>query len=285
MVFFVIYGAIVLVINYVVAAVLYRKSSYYKVTHKSYYDMRRNKGSRGEHSIYTILKNYENKGARFLFNSYVPKENGETTEIDLLMIYRSGIYVIESKNYKGWIFGNSTSKTWTQTLAQGRDQRARKEHFPNPILQNKSHIKYLKEVVGSQIPIHSLVVFSNNCTFKDVNVNEPDVRVIYRCGTISTIEEMDSGIGSKLTDSEIKEIYDKLFPYTQVGDDVKLKHIADINRQVYGYESGQTEQPNFRRCPRCGGNLVVRVAKKGNNAGNKFYGCSNYPRCRYTKNY
>ena len=41
---------------------------------------------------------------------------------------------------------------------------------------------------------------------------------------------------------------------------------------------------NSMVCPRCGGNLVLRTARKGENAGNQFYGCSNFPKCRYVKN-
>jgi restriction system protein len=36
-------------------------------------------------------------------------------------------------------------------------------------------------------------------------------------------------------------------------------------------------------CPKCGGEMVMRTAKKGPNPGQKFWGCSNFPRCRYTK--
>ncbi|MBR3447258.1 MAG: topoisomerase DNA-binding C4 zinc finger domain-containing protein [Oscillospiraceae bacterium] len=39
-----------------------------------------------------------------------------------------------------------------------------------------------------------------------------------------------------------------------------------------------------RKCPRCGAELVLRTAKKGNNAGKQFYGCSAFPKCRYTRN-
>lgn len=47
---------------------------------------------------------------------YVPKDDGTTTEIDLIMLSPMGIYVFESKNYSGWIFGNEKSRYWTQTL-------------------------------------------------------------------------------------------------------------------------------------------------------------------------
>ena len=55
------------------------------------------------------------------------------------MIHEKGIFVIESKNYSGWIFGNERDKKWTQVLANGD-----KNYFFNPILQNKIHIKYNK---------------------------------------------------------------------------------------------------------------------------------------------
>ncbi|WP_373119180.1 topoisomerase DNA-binding C4 zinc finger domain-containing protein [Holdemania massiliensis] len=33
-------------------------------------------------------------------------------------------------------------------------------------------------------------------------------------------------------------------------------------------------------CPRCGGKLLLRTAKKGQNTGKYFYGCANFPQCR-----
>ena len=51
-----------------------------------------------------------------LKNIYIPKEDGGTSEIDLLFITPKGIFVIESKNYSGWIFGDEYSQYWTQSL-------------------------------------------------------------------------------------------------------------------------------------------------------------------------
>lgn len=38
------------------------------------------------------------------------------------------------------------------------------------------------------------------------------------------------------------------------------------------------------KCSRCGGNLVLRTACRGVNAGNQFWGCENFPKCRYIRN-
>ncbi len=36
-------------------------------------------------------------------------------------------------------------------------------------------------------------------------------------------------------------------------------------------------------CPRCGKPMVQRIARRGSNAGNRFWGCSAYPACKGTK--
>mgnify|MGYP004464824751 CR=1 FL=1 len=38
-------------------------------------------------------------------------------------------------------------------------------------------------------------------------------------------------------------------------------------------------------CARCGAQMVLRTAQKGPRKGQRFWGCSNYPVCRYTKEY
>jgi ssDNA-binding Zn-finger/Zn-ribbon topoisomerase 1 len=35
-------------------------------------------------------------------------------------------------------------------------------------------------------------------------------------------------------------------------------------------------------CPRCGARMAVRTARRGSKAGQQFYGCSNYPKCKQT---
>lgn len=88
----------------------YKKGSYYQVTKMPLLALRSDSGKLGEYLIYKKLKVFEKEGAKFLFNAYIPKENNETTEIDVLMICRKGLFVFESKNYSGWIFGNEKQK-------------------------------------------------------------------------------------------------------------------------------------------------------------------------------
>ena len=148
----------------------YVNSTYYNFTKKPVLAMRTDVGSYGEYCIFKLLKSYESQGAKFLFNVYLPKGENETTEIDVLMICSQGIYVFESKNYSGWIFGNEKYKMWTQTLPQGKGRPSKKEKFLNPIMQNKLHIRCLNEYLKEEYPVYSVIAFSQRCELKKIEL-------------------------------------------------------------------------------------------------------------------
>lgn len=209
--------------------ITHKKTSYYQITQTSYFATKNDTGKYGEYLIYRYLQRYEKDGVRFLFNVYIPKENEETTEIDVIMISPHGIFVFESKNYSGWIFGKAEQFNWTQTLPQGRG-RSRKEHFYNPIMQNAAHVKYLHTFIGENIPIHSVIVFSERCELKDVDINDNSIFVIKRDELTNLVKHIYSQTDvAVLTKEEIDKIYAALFKYTQVDDSIKQRHIANIN--------------------------------------------------------
>lgn len=282
----------------------FKRTTYHKDTHNSYLGTLLDKGRYGEFLTYRELKQYETNGGKFLFNCYLPKDNGETTEADVILINEYGVFVFESKNYSGWIFGNEKSKTWTQTLPQGRG-KSHKEHFLNPIMQNKLHIKWLKVLIGEDITIHSIIVFSERCTLKNVECTSPNIYVIKRDSITKLIGKICSEQRQVLDKIEINRIYSKLYPYTQVAQSVKDNHIVDIQNKIGNGEttskpidklpeiiapvevqSDTSEKPESveKTCPRCGNPLVLRTAKTGPHAGEQFYGCSRFPKCRYREN-
>jgi hypothetical protein len=318
----------------------YRKTSYYKITKQSYLSVLNNSGRYGEYLAFKKLEKLENSGSKFLFNVYIPKNNDETTEIDVLMISPKGLFVFESKNYSGWIFGSENQKNWYQTLPAGRG-RSHKENFYNPIMQNRSHIKHLKAFLGTDIPVRSIIVFSDRCTLKSVQIKSNDISVINRYSVSPVVSGICNQIPTDLlSESDIINLYNKLFPYTQVDAIAKAQHIANIRNNLneqpirqptpeYAPPSVttlQTEATNdttviqtevnsvgvqtvvedlqspvvesteqipvevkpiekqIPKCPRCNGNLVLRTATRGPNAGDQFYGCSNYPKCKYIQN-
>lgn len=159
--------AIIIIVVLVKKDKEYKNCAYYQITKHPYFSVKHNTGRYGEYLTYKYLKKFETNGAKFLFNIYIPKENGETTEIDVLMICKKGLFVFESKNYSGWVFGSENQKNWYQILPAGRG-RSHKENFYNPIMQNRSHIKHLKAFLGEQVPMRSIIVFSDRCKLKNV---------------------------------------------------------------------------------------------------------------------
>ena len=270
----------------------YTKCTYYLITKNSPLQLYFDKGKLGEYMTYKRLRSEEQTGAKFLFNLYIPKGEGETTEIDVLMLHPKGVFVFESKNYSGWIFGSEHQRNWYQTLPQGKG-KSHKEVFYNPIMQNRTHIKHMKALLGNEIPMHSIITFSERCTLKKVDVQSRDIQVINRSnvqGAVATIcTQFQHAL---LSESQIQELFDKLYPYTQVDAAVKLQHVENIEKKketstiVVQEEPAQAEMESGlkRKCPRCGGVLMLRTAMKGANAGNHFYGCSNYPKCRFVQN-
>lgn len=204
----------------------YRESSYYKVTHNEYKSTYSDKGKFGEYDIYRRLRQQEILGGKFLFNLYIPKEKDKTTEIDVLLINTKGIFVIESKNYSGWIFGDRNSRKWVQMLSYGYGQ---KNYFYNPILQNKTHIEYLKKIVKLDIPMYSIIVFSDECELKKVPDNSNRIKIVKRNQLEYLVNSINSMSGDIIESERVDNIYNMLYKYSQVDDNVKEKHISDIN--------------------------------------------------------
>lgn len=131
----------------------------------------RGKGYYGEYLVFKSLYPSVDGVCKFLMNIEVPTANGRTTEIDLLMIHESGLYVFEMKHYKGTIYGKADDEMWTQYFRTAKNNR-----FKNPILQNEYHIKALRDMFPN-LPIYSCVIFtSQECELR-VNIPKSDVMV------------------------------------------------------------------------------------------------------------
>jgi predicted RNA-binding Zn-ribbon protein involved in translation (DUF1610 family) len=199
----------------------------------------------------------------------VPAKSG-TTQIDHLVVSRYGLFVIETKNMKGWIFGSGNQPKWTQCL-YGRKlyffQSSTKYPFQNPLRQNYRHIKCLSEYLDlEQRYFHSIVFFNGGCSFKT---------------------EMPCNVLNSGLTSYIKSYRQVLLSESEVYDIIacieELKANPELNREMH-LESLQERHSSTSKCPKCGSELVLRTAKNGSYAGNQFFGCSSFPKCRYLRN-
>ena len=275
------------VVNYLIKQKKYKQTEYYLQTKNSYLSVIFDKGRIGEFYIYKYLKSLDGY-KKFLFNIYIPKSNEETTELDVVLLHESGLYVFESKNYSGWIFGSEAQKEWTQTLPTGNG-RSQKNHFLNPIIQNKVHLKWLKNYLADNegLAYSSYIIFSDRCTLKDIRLTSGEHFVINRYNILPAVQANAAKVGKTLSPEQIDELYNKLYPLTQVNEAIKIAHIEDVKqKQQSSNVSAVNVSPDItgKICPSCGSVLVLRTVSKGARQGQQFWGCSKYPHCRYTEN-
>ena len=187
-----------------------------------------------EELLYINNKIYENirynsfvgHPGKMLHNIYLPKYNGETSEVDVVFITQKGIFVFESKNYSGWIFGDERNEYWTATLSNGV-----KNQFYNPVMQNRTHLKWMKEFVGEDIPLFSIIVFSERCELKKITVYSDDVKIIKRNKIYDTVRDLWNESPDMISGEKIEELYAKLKERTEVNEAIKKAHVENIKRK------------------------------------------------------
>jgi hypothetical protein len=216
---------IFVILKYFVQRNAYMKSEYYSLTQTPFFTLKRDIGLTGEYRICKYLSALEGK-KKFLINCYIPKDNNNTTEIDIILLHSSGIYVFESKNYSGWIFGSESQKQWTQTFPNRQ-----KERFYNPIMQNNTHIKWLMHLLPEfdNNVFRSIIVFSERCELKKIEITSNKHSIIKRNQLLRTVKE--TAEQQMLSDDDIERVYQKLIPFTQVSEQVKEAHIDSISGQ------------------------------------------------------
>lgn len=193
-------------------------------------------------------------------NITIPTPNG-TTQIDHVIVSRYGIFVVETKNMDGWIFGDEKNAQWTQSIF------GKKYKFQNPLHQNYRHTKALSEFLNlDHRKFISIVMFWGECELK----TPLPPNVICR-GYTSYIKSHTVVLFS---DQEVQEIAvalrDGMLPKSWA---TRRQHVASLKERFPGTSTSE--------CPKCGSPLALRTAKSGANAGSQFYGCTKYPACRY----
>ncbi|MEG1447929.1 MAG: nuclease-related domain-containing protein [Oscillospiraceae bacterium] len=196
-------------------------SDYHKETKRGYRKTMNHLGNFGEYLIFQRLckvKGYK----KILSNVYIKKRSGDYTEVDVIMVHTSGIYVIESKNYKGHISGYKTAKNWTQSLG-----RNTKNQFYNPLQQNEAHmrgIKYCLDLPDMSL-LHSVIVFSNNSDLSEVHIDESDVIVTNVGCLIKDLKWVMKKNRNMLSEHDVDLIYKKLRQGEYVSKDIKKQQL------------------------------------------------------------
>ena len=118
--------------------------------------------NRGEALVSRAIQSHFDTPDFHLLNHITLQLKDGTTQIDHILVSRFGVFVIETKDYKGWIFANAKQGTWTQVLFKCKFK------FQNPIFQNFRHMQAAQNLLEFLPPglIHSVVVFTGQAKFK-----------------------------------------------------------------------------------------------------------------------
>ena len=114
-------------------------------------------GEQGEKKVSDSLDSNMEDG-EIIINDFIAKRNRTGTasiQIDHIFLSHKGIFVIETKDYRGRIYGDAFQNSWTQVLAYGNT----KNKLYNPIKQNETHLNYVKKLIGWNYSYFNVVVF------------------------------------------------------------------------------------------------------------------------------
>ena len=219
------------------------------------------KGKRGEKLVARRLRKGLPDEYLILNDIYLPLPDGTTTQIDHVVVSQYGVFVVETKTYSGWIFGDEKSAQWAQSIYR------KKSRFQNPMRQNYKHICALANNLGiDKSYFIGVVAFTGDCTFK---TDMPD-GVVYSRRAADYIRSHDT---PKIKASQVADLADAIAEWQgTVGEEQQSNHVANLKKRHSSVREGDNPL-----CPLCGGEMVLRKRK---NDGKPFYGCKSYPKCR-----
>ena len=170
-----------------------------------------------------VLDNYPE--SKIIRNAYVPKNDGHFSEIDLIAIHKTGIYIIESKNITGKIIGG-----WKDETLQVQHPGGKEYTIQNPIRQNTVHYNNLINLLGMDRKyFRSIIVLGDLAYFNDFKDVPYFANVCHVKNLAKSMDRLSKKIGLELSESLVNRTYEDLLKCTQKTDEKTEKHIDNIN--------------------------------------------------------
>ena len=252
----------------------------------------------GEDSILFELKN-SGMNLVVIRDLYLETIDGRSAQIDYFVITPYGNVIIECKNLFGNIEINNKGEFIRSFEYRGRRY---KEGIYSPITQNERHLEvykscwetnkdFLSKLIASKHFTDynkTIVVLANPKTVINDKYAKREIKqqVIRGDQLVNYLKSLKSDFGTSL--KSMREAGEKILSMNKENRTDYYKKFDELAASEKTSSTDKSIQPNESRdntiCPRCGGNLVLRTATKGCNVGNHFYGCSNFPKCKYILN-
>lgn len=112
-------------------------------------------GGAAEKRVQRILSGLPQNEYVTINDVLIRRPNGNTAQIDHVVVSLYGVFVLETKNYHGHMVGQENEKYWTQRIGNQRHR------LYNPIWQNRGHIHALQELLGRDVPMCNVVLFGD----------------------------------------------------------------------------------------------------------------------------
>ncbi len=181
-------------------------------------------GAAGEYALYKSVRRACGRKMQYIFNCLIPDGSGGSTEIDMIAVGRQGVFVYESKNYLGNVYGDTGDLYWTEQL--GNSSR----RFYNPVRQNEGHIKKLGRFLPSDIPVHSVIAFGTELSESIVTGPVPPDTYITSIRNAGRLTRSIRA-GRTLSDAEVKRIARRISEVRLTNRRSAEEHIAAIKRR------------------------------------------------------
>lgn len=239
------------------------------------YNTPERKGARGERQVHNALSSVlDEKEYRVLSDLILPIAGG-TTQLDHVVLSRFGIFVIETKNMSGWIFGGADQQKWTQVQKGGQ-----RRSFQNPLRQNYAHVKAVQSTLEIDLKLlYNFVVFTGSAEPK----TEMPENVAWGLRALGKLIAVRRQL--VFSNIQVKAFTEKLLGQALESDGAgRIKHLQNLERKAAAKTVAQSSRPSDSvspiLCPKCGGEMLQRANRK---TGDPFWGCRRFPKCRGTR--
>lgn len=215
------------------------------------------KGAIGEWKTQLSQKFFLDSKIYTTFNNLIINDEYGSTQIDHIIVSKFGIFVVETKEWSGWIYGSENDRQWTH------NKYGTKTKFQNPLKQNFRHqVSLAKYLEISKEEVHPIVMVWGSCEFK--TRKPPNVILGGLTGCSDYVEGYTTVVYS---DDEVSNVREKLkLAKGEMNLLSNWRHVQSLKKQ------------HKNKCPKCGHQLVERNGKNG-----LFIGCDNFPKCKYTE--
>ena len=204
------------------------------------------KGWRGERAVQAAIRRQLNPLIYVdMHNVTLPTADGGSTQIDHLIFSPYGLFVLETKNFQGWIFGTEKQREWTQQIFRKRSR------FQNPLRQNYKHIKTLQSLLDiAPEHLHSVIAFVGDCEFK----TEMPAHVTRGLGFVGHIQSFTQPVWSP---EQMQALLDKLNELRlQPGRATDRQHVAHVRQLQAASKARKPRKPRLEPAAEASAQLV-----------------------------